>query len=211
MNEKIINEYINEDMINPAKYKNQVSFSGVVVFLGLWASVISQSFYIFPLMLLLFIVSLIVVLKVKSSQLTLKKKLIIQTIIYFNWFLQFELLATMFFVYEFGWNFGVVLLYLPAILISITLCIVKAQNLKKGGKSKTFPWAIFATVPVALGIFGGLRSGKALNEVLKTLSTRSYTIVMISILVIISCFFSIGAYNIQKLYYLRKYNIMLLK
>ena len=82
MNEKIINEYINEDMINPVKYKNQVSFSGVVVFLGLWASVISQSFYMFPLMLLLFIASLIVVLKVKSSQLTLKKKLIIQTIIY---------------------------------------------------------------------------------------------------------------------------------
>ena len=157
MNEKIINEYINEDMINPAKYKNQVSFSGVVVFLGLWASVISQSFYIFPLMLLLFIVSLIVVLKVKSSQLTLKKKLIIQTIIYFNWFLQFELLATMFFVYEFGWNFGVVLLYLPAILISITLCIVKAQNLKKRRKIENIPLGNFCYCTSCVRNFWGIK------------------------------------------------------
>lgn len=208
MKQKSIEEYVKDDMIAPTNYKNQILLSGIIVFLGLWAGVISQRFFILVCMFLLFIISFIIVLKSKTSGISLRKKLIIQTIIHFNWLLQFELLASLFFVHEFGINFGIFLLYLPAAICSIILCITKSINFKRKKTNQfKFPWAIFSTIPIALGIFGGLRTGKALNEALKTLSTRSYTIVMILILVILSCFFSIGALNIQKMYYLKKYNI----
>lgn len=196
-------------MIEPKNYKKYIAYSGIALFIGIWIALtfLSECLYILGMMIIIFVASICIVSSFKATDLTLKKKLIIQTIIYLNWFLQFELSATMICVSEFGFNFLIILLYLPAIIISVVLCITKAHNLKKGKKFNDFPWAILTGIPVAGGIVLGRSLGGKISDFIGSVSGRSYNIIFIVILVMLSCFFTIGVYNIQKLFYLKKYNI----
>ena len=82
-------------------------------------------------MLLVFISGIISVSKFLSRELTLKRKLIIQTIIYINWFIQISLLETIIFTYEYGWQIGIALLYLPSVITPIILSLTTSIMLKK--------------------------------------------------------------------------------
>ena len=128
-----IREYLEREMIVPQKYKQHIFVSGTLTLLWTLIGVRFGSywFYIAMFMLLVFISGIISVSKFLSRELTLKRKLIIQTIIYINWFIQISLLETIIFTYEYGWQIGIVLLYLPSVITPIILSLTTSIMLKK--------------------------------------------------------------------------------
>ena len=128
-----IREYLEREMIVPQKYKQHIFVSGTLTLLWTLIGVRFGSywFYIAMFMLLVFISGIISVSKFLSRELTLKRKLIIQTIIYINWFIQISLLETIIFTYEYGWQIGIALLYLPSVITPIILSLTTSIMLKK--------------------------------------------------------------------------------
>lgn len=110
-------------------------------------------------------------------------------------------METIIFTYEYGWQIGILLLYLPSVITPIILSLTTSIMLKKECMArKTIRSSQIAIIGVSTGIVGW-----RIGIVLKNLSAEYNVIIILICFTFVAAVFSIGFLNIQKLYYLHKY------
>lgn len=198
-------EYIKRNMLPEKQYKKSILMSGIITCMGLLFGFILGPLWVQlgMFMLIVFVICTVIVFNLMSKKLTLKRQLIVQTIIYANLCLQLGTLEAIIYTSEYGMDINMFLLYLPVIIIPIVLCITTSIMLKKKKKSNNKLGTIYAGIIGVISPLAGWRFSIIVNNSL----SDNYTVPIILIcLTIVNSAFSIGFLNIQKLYYLKKYD-----
>ena len=133
------------------------------------------------------------------GKLNIKKRLILQSLIYLDFVLQFQLLIIVFFIMWKGFGWQLVLICLPTILLPVFIGGRNTNLIKNGTYSNTtqksgsitFAWTGVAGALIAKIFFDNITQDLAL------------LIVILSFFVI-NCFLSIGLLSIHRLYYFYK-------
>ena len=139
-----------------------------------------------------------------SKSLTTMNQLIIQSLIYSNWFFQIVMLQTMFYLIVYGVNFKLILIYMPPLITPLVLGLRNAKYLRLGylvPKKRTpsfvlsFAWSGIIGICLAKSFFQQLT-----NETAMVFVMMSFTF--------LSCVFSIGLLSYQRIYYLKKHAVL---
>ncbi len=203
MDKDIVVEYLNKEMIAVDDYKTVAISSGLIMFWGIIPAIFVGSYwsYIGIGMLLMFAVCMCLIFHLMSNELTLKKKIQIQALIFLSWYLQFSSLSTSIFIVTYGINYKLIFIYLPSVLVSLLSFILTSIMLKKKNLTRRKVSSIQGLGVVSITGFFGWRMASILDET----STKDNTvpIILICSTVVISIL-SIGFLNFQKLYYLNK-------
>ena len=110
----VIMEYVSGAMIDPKNYKKFLLVSGCVAMFGIIPGVLLKSYwlYIGVVMLLIFFICVCIMFGLSFKELTLKRKIKIQALIYVCWYLQIGLLSAIIYTHTYGINYKLFLLYL---------------------------------------------------------------------------------------------------
>lgn len=143
------------------------------------------------------------VYRITSNILTLKKKLILETIIYGTWVSELSILEFMYFTMWKGVNFWVLLIYLPVILVPI-FAGIKANKMMKG--LNYIPKSIAQNNIRVVGFFAGIL-GMNFMAIFRNIDQSIAIVIGLLCFSVLNGFMSLGLLSIQKLHYLKKYNL----
>lgn len=151
------------------------------------------------LMLLSSFIAMILVFRLSSKELTIKRRLILQLIIYSSYVLQFSLSEMLIFTMKYGFNIFLLLLYIPLILIPVLLGF---RNSKRLRKSVIFDLkqAAHSRVRITAMITGII--GMNIASFLKDVDQNTVVIILLTGCSLLNGIFSVGFLSIQRLYYL---------
>lgn len=158
-----------------------------------------QSIALIMITIAVVLISLTFIFSIKK--LTLKKRLILDTIIVANWVLQMSLLMAIIYIKSYGVNLYMILLYIPIVLFPIVFGFKTAKNLKKDFSisNKSAGRRGLNSASLAL-LFGGV----CLLLNIKHIPENIVVSVCLICLLFATAFLSIGFLSIQQLYYLFK-------
>ena len=188
---------------SPKIYKSLIYGSGGWSLIGLIYGSILKKYWIFisVFMVLAFFVATTIVITLSLGKLTIKKRVIIQTTINISWVLQISLMEIIVFTMTYGWRIWLLLLFLPTIVIPLSLGIIIHIRLKKGGyATKKITNSSFALVGATTGLIG-----MNFAAIFRNIEQSKAIILTLIIMLLLNGILSIGLVDIQKLYYLFKY------
>ena len=206
MNRKNLTEYLKNGFImnsSPKIYRSLIYGSGGWSLIGLIYGIILKKYWILIslFMVLAFFAAITIVIVLSFGKLTIKKRIIIQTIINLSWVLQISLMEIIIFTMTYGWCVWLLLLFLPTIVIPLSLGIIIHIRLKKDSYiSKKITNSSFALVGAMTGLIG-----MNFGAIFRNIEQSEAIILTLIIMLLINGIFSIGLVDIQKLYYLFKY------
>ena len=211
MNNTIMEEYILAG-VSYLKSIKQFTIQGITPFLvvlctGLFPGIMLGDYWLILsiVMLLTSFVLMVTIIIIARTALTLKKRLIIHILIYFNWCFHFLMIETQWFTVSYGFNPVLILLYIPVIIIPVMLGRRNSKRIKKGA-SVSYP----VSQNIGVGM-GGLASGVIGIIIGKLfLQNVSNNVAINVVLICFSCvssLLSIGFLSVQRLYYLQKLEI----
>lgn len=199
----VIMEYVRGAMIDPKNYKKFLLVSGCVAMFGIIPGVLLKSYwlYIGVVMLLIFFICVCIMFGLSFKELTLKRKIKIQALIYVCWYLQIGLLSAIIYTHTYGINYKLFLLYLPSLLLCLFLFIATSVMLKNG----KFTPKHNSTTKVFGGSLSTVVVGWTMGSLLDNATTKDAAAPIVLVgFTIINTVLSIGFLNFQKLYYLDK-------
>lgn len=208
MNNTMLEEYILAG-VSYLKSVKQFTIQGITPFLvvlctGLFPGIMLGNYWLILsiMMLLTSFVLMVTIIVIARAALTLKKRLIIHILICFNWCFHFLMIETQWFTVAYGFNFMLILLYIPVIIIPVILGYRNAKRIKKGA-----PVSYPVSPSIGVGM-GGLASGVIGIIIGKLfLQNVSNNVAINVVLICFSCvssLLSIGFLSVQRLYYLQK-------
>ena len=177
------------------------------VMVGLVPGVILKSYWLYMSVILL-IVSLaciLIVFVLSSRDLSLTKRLCLDTVIYGVWVLELSILELMYFTMWKGLTPWFLLIYLPVILVPLFSGIKIHKALKKSDyNSKKIVQSNLRTISFLSGILG-----MNFAAIFRNADQGVAFIVVLLCLSILNAFMSLGLLSLQKIYYIKKLNISL--
>lgn len=194
------------DMNNKIYRKNSIGPLLLTIMLGVVPGVILKSSWIYMTiaMVVISLTSVLTVFIITSKKLTLKKCLYLDTAIFGAWVIELSILECMYFLMWKGFNLWFLLVYAPVILIPLFTGI----KIHKSIKSNNFSTKKVAKDNVrTVGIMGGIL-GMNFAAIFRNADQSITFIVVLLCLVFLNGFMSLGLLSIQKLYYLKKYNLL---
>lgn len=199
----IIIEYLNTEMIATKDYRKFMLGSGLLVLWGIVPGILLRSYWIYIgiAMLLIFVICTCITFSLMSKELTLKTKIVIQSLIFVCWYFQIGLISAIIFIHEYGINYKLIFLYLPSLLVCAFLFILTSIMLQNGRFTPKINRSIqgFATG------FTVAAMGWRLGSILYNTSSQAATVQIILIcFTIVNTILSVGFLNFQKMYYMHK-------
>ncbi|MBR2722422.1 MAG: hypothetical protein IKB75_06570 [Clostridia bacterium] len=196
-------EYIQIGLLpGPRKQIRKVALGPLLITpLGIWPCIILGGIWFIPMSLvLLFSVALTVAIFIISfQQFTIRNRLIMQALLYSNFVFQFLMIGTVCYLLTYGFNFWILLLYIPPLTTPVILGCCNARNLRlnrmryhRGGLWVAFPFG-------AVGIVGFMMA----KVVLQRATQNVAIIIALIVVVFVSSMLSIGLLAYQKLYYIK--------
>lgn len=206
MNNTILGEYIRSG-VNILKSVKQLTMQGIapfifVLYTGVYPGIVLGNLWIVLaiIMLITSFVLMVLIIILAHTVLTLKKRLIIHILIYFNWCFQLLMVQTQWYTAIYGFNIALLFLYIPVVIIPILLGYRNAKKIKNG-----FAVSYSISQNIQIGI-GGMASGLIGIIIGKVFLQNVSQIMAINIVLIcfssVSALTSIGFLSIQRLYYL---------
>lgn len=132
---------------------------------------------------------------------SLKYRLVLHSLIYSNFVMQFLFIEAMFYIIAWGADLGLVILLLVPLLIPFAIGIQNAKKLRKNQIISKTRQNIYGFSFAWTGVLGML--------IAKTFSVQISQSVAITFVIfclsVLSCIFSVGLLSYQKLYFLIKY------
>lgn len=156
-------------------------------------------------LILVNIISIKMVYTSSSFIITLERCLMLKFVINLAWVIELSLLELMYFSLMIGFHASVLLLYLPFVFVPLSIGFFFHRQMKKKENSKPKN-----SSPVIIGNLGFLAGilGVYLSKVfLRDADKGVVNVVLAVCVVLINSLISIGLLDIQKLYYVKKYNI----
>lgn len=186
------------------RFRRLVGASGIWTIIGFLYGIILGGYwkYIAIIMVITFLCAVVGVFVLSRQCLTIKNRLILQSIIYLSWNWQLILLETIIFTMAYGFGVHVLLLHLPSVLIPLLLGMKTAKMLKRDTP--------FSSKPITLSkirLTGGMAGIIGMNfvAVFKNMSQSTAIVIAVVCCVILNSIFSFGFLYLQRLYYLFKY------
>lgn len=154
------------------------------------------------IMLTISIIAFIAVFFFSKKRLTVKRRIIIQSIIYLDFVCQFVLLGSFFFMTSYKSGIGLILFNLPPILVPLIMGIITHCTLKSEK-----PLQRKKTAPIGFGISGAISGilGITIGKILSALGQDVMTVIGLSCFMLLNGILSIGLLYFQRLYYMFKY------
>lgn len=175
----------------------------LVLLIGLIPCVVLRGGWIILLFVMLATSSAITttVFVISFKQLSIRSRLVMQSLIYSNWVIQLLMLETMFYLITWGADWVLILLLLIPLLTPFVLGLQNAKRLRKNQiiskrRSRIY-WFSFGWT----GILGIFVSKAFFNE----MSNKVAVLFVVIGLSVLSCVFSVGLLSYQRLYFLKKY------
>lgn len=198
-------EYLESGLIrdsSPKIYRTLVSGSGGWTLIGLIYGLVLKNYWIYlsVFMLVAFLVAATIVIVLSSRKLTIRRRLVIQTVISISWVVQISLIEIIIFTMAYGWHICLLLLFFPTILIPLLLGIRTSRMIKKEGYISK---KITASSLTLTGTMTGL-IGMNFGAIFRNIEQREAIILTLLVMLLLNCIFSIGLLYTQKLYYLFK-------
>lgn len=173
----------------------------MAITMGLFPGVALKGFHlaISVIMICMCLVALIMVFIRSNQELSVKNRLILQSIIYVAYIFELLLLELQWFLFAYPLNVFLFILYVPPILIPVLLGIKAAKKIRKDTpfRSKEI---IHSGLRVS-GIMAGLAGMAFAATFLRDVSQETVLIIIVVGLSIVSSIFSVGFLSIQRLYY----------
>ena len=142
-----------------------------------------------------------IVFVISFRQLSIRSRLVMQSLIYSNFVMQLLMLETMFYLITWGADWGLILLLLVPILTPFVLGLQNANRLRKNQiisiTGSRIYWFSFGWT----GILGTFLAKNFFNE----MSNKTAMLFIILGLSVLSCIFSVGLLSYQRLYFFKKY------
>lgn len=132
---------------------------------------------------------------------SLKSRLVLHSLIYSNFVMQFLFIEAMFYIIAWGADLGLVLLLLVPLLIPFAIGIQNAKKLRKNQIISKTRQHIYGFSFAWTGVLGMLIA-KTFSVQISQSAAITFVIFCLSVL---SCIFSVGLLSYQKLYFLIKY------
>lgn len=204
-----ISRYVaNGSIFEQSKQKYRKNCMGpllLAIIAGIVPGVVLKSFWLY-LSIALLVIALSCVLGVyivSSKTLTLTKSLILDTIIYAAWVSELCILEFMYFTMWKGVNFWILLIYLPNILIPLFAGI----KIHKGLRSSSYNVKRMTRSNIqSVGFLTGIM-GMSFAAIFRDMDQNVAFIVVLLCFSILNGFMSWGLLSVQKLYYIKKYNL----
>ena len=205
-----MNNYLKYVNATPKNSKGQMILQVVCPVLlafvfGVLPSVILQGIhkYIAMIMLGISVIAFVVVMVCISGGISTKKNLLCNIVLSINWTFQLILSQLTFFILKNGLNYFLLLLFAP-FLVPIFLGLITSKKLRKNTfdieKNKKSEISISFGVTGMIGMFlAKFLLSDAEQGLAVTIFFLSFTFC--------ACIMSVGLLNIQKLYYLQKYEM----
>ena len=173
---------------------------------GIVPGIILRSYWLQMTFSLLVIatISTLTVFVVSSKSLTLKRCLIIDSIIYSAWVSEISILELMYFSMWQGVQGTILLLYLPTLVLPVLMGLKTHRVLMKD--TEYDPENEVQSKIKLSGFFAGIL-GMNFAARFRHVEQGVAIIIVLICFAVLNCFMSLGLLSIQKLYYLRKYNI----
>jgi len=174
---------------------------------GIYPGVVLKGGYLLitVLLLLLNILSIWKIYSFTSGGYTYKGSLVLNCILCTAWVLEFSLLELMYFSMLKGFHISVLLLYVPVILFPLILGFIAHKNMHT--KRRAAPKSVIGATVGAVGLVSGLLGRRIAKTYFSDVDQATAIIIVLACLVIVSTIISAGFLDVQRLYYMKKYNI----
>ena len=176
----------------------------MAITMGLFPGVALKGFHlaISVIMICMCLVALIMVFIRSNQELSVKNRLILQSIIYVAYIFELLLLELQWFLFAYPLNVFLFILYVPPILIPVLLGIKAAKKIRKDT-----PFRSKEIVHSGLRVSGTMAgfAGMTFAAIfLKDLSQDILIIIMLLCIMVVSSIMSFGLLSVQRLYYWHK-------
>lgn len=156
-------------------------------------------------LILINVISTIAVYKMAAYGITHKVCLKLKSVMCLAWVIELSLLEVMYFSLWRGFRISVLLLFTPIVLIPLIMGFVYHKNMKKPAKSSSKGSAGSKIGKIGGGC--GIASYLLAKALFKDVEQSTAIIAVLICITLINSIMSIGLLNIQRLYYMHKYNI----
>lgn len=159
---------------------------------------------VFVLINIFSVITVYTVTSLKSKEYGHKERLIMSLVIGTTWLLDTCLIELMHFFMAVGVHISVLLLYVPVILVPLVMGFIAHKNMRT--KRRPVPKPVVIAGLGTTSFFLNMWASRMYRKYLRN-NRFAFNIVMIVLLVIMSTIMSTGLLNIQRLYYMKKYNV----
>lgn len=175
----------------------------LVLLIGLIPCIVLRGGWIILLFVMLTTSSAITttIFVISFKQLSIRSRLVMQSLIYSNWVMQLLMLETMFYLITWGADWGLILLLLIPLLTPFVLGLQNAKKLRKNQLTSKIRSRIYWFSFGWTGILGIFIAKIFFNQ----MSNKVAILFVIIGLSVLSCIFSTGLLSYQRLYFLKKY------
>lgn len=165
-------------------------------------------FLLLPLVLVLInifsVIKVYSVTSLKSKVYGPRERLIMNTVIGTTWLLDICLIETMYFFINVGVHISVLIFYVPVILVPLVMGFIAHKNMRT--KRRPVPKPVVVTGVWTTYFFLSLWASRTYKKYLRY-NRSAFNIAIMVLLLIINAALSTVLLNIQRLYYMKKYNI----